>query len=70
MSATLEERVAKLEKLVAEIHRQSALKGRKEWLESISGKFANDPIFDQAMALGRKYREAQRPKPSKSKSKK
>lgn len=30
---------------------------------SIVGMFANDPAFDEAMRLGREYREAQRPKP-------
>ena len=31
------------------------------WWEQISGTFANDPICDEAMRLGRKWRESQRP---------
>jgi hypothetical protein len=31
-----------------------------EW-EQISGVFADTPAFDEAVALGRQYREAQRP---------
>jgi len=31
------------------------------WWEQIKGTFANDPIYDEAMRLGRKWREAQRP---------
>ena len=70
MSSTLEERVAKLEKQVAELERKTVQEERKQWLERISGKFANDPLFDRAVELGRKYRESQRPKPAKAKSKK
>jgi hypothetical protein len=31
----------------------------------ILGIFANDPAFEEAMRLGREYRESLRPKPSK-----
>jgi len=34
----------------------------KPWWEEIRGTFANDPIYDEAMRLGRKWRESQRPK--------
>jgi hypothetical protein len=35
----------------------------KPWWQEIRGTFANDPIYDVAMRLGRKWRESQRPKP-------
>lgn len=39
------------------------------WWEKIAGRFENDPIYDEAMALGRAYRESLRPKPAKTKKK-
>jgi len=36
-------------------------------LEQIHGTFENDRAFQQAMALGRRWREAQRPRPRKAK---
>ncbi len=35
------------------------------WWEKIAGRFANDPIYDEAMELGRAYRESLRPKSAK-----
>jgi hypothetical protein len=70
MSVTLEERVAKLEKQVAELQQKNSPdSGRPAWLDYIKGRFADDPIFDKAMELGRKYRESQRPRGRKTKSK-
>lgn len=37
------------------------------WWEKISGTFADDPIYDEAMRLGREYRESLRPKTKKTK---
>ncbi|MGA2499433.1 MAG: hypothetical protein ABSH20_16960 [Tepidisphaeraceae bacterium] len=37
------------------------------WWEKIAGKFAGDPAYDEAMRLGREYRESLRPKPAKRK---
>ena len=35
------------------------------WWEKIAGTFANDPIYEEAMRLGREWRESFRPKPRK-----
>ncbi len=57
----IENRLAVLEAEVA------LLKGKveknsdnKPWYEKIAGTFADDPIYDEAMRLGREYRESQR----------
>ena len=60
--ASLEKRMAELEREVAALRTKlEALSGTKPWWERIAGTFQNDPIYEQAMRLGRKYRRAQRP---------
>jgi hypothetical protein len=64
---TLANRVMALE---VELARLKAMIGdsgntNEDWLGKIWGSFANDPIYDEAMRLGREYRQAQRPKPNK-----
>ena len=59
---TMEERVKSLEQEVAGM---KAILGRSEsvknnW-ESTLGAFENDPLFKEAMSLGREYRESQPP---------
>ena len=34
----------------------------RPWWEAIAGKYANDPGFEEAMRLGREWRESFRPK--------
>jgi hypothetical protein len=66
MAVSLEKRVAELERQVARLQEQqragmSAPAGR-EWLDDLYGAFAGDPVFEQAMTLGRKYRQSLRPR--------
>jgi hypothetical protein len=61
---TLESRVACLEGQLAKLQAKVDGETTKSWLESIYGAFANDPIYDEAMRLGREYRESLRPKAS------
>ncbi len=49
--------------------KQSVEKDKSNWTDKIFGSFENDPDFDAAMELGRKYRESFRPKPAKAKAK-
>jgi hypothetical protein len=59
MSQTLEKRVTELEKKVAELSAQPTRSNRKkDWRRSI-GIFRDDPDFEEAARLGRKYREQQ-----------
>ena len=57
--ATLEERVANLEKLVATIIGGSTSQGSKDWRRTI-GMLGDDPIQKQIDAAGRKIRQADR----------
>ena len=71
MPADLENRVIVLEKQVARLQRRQGAtpQAGRTWLDDLYGKFAGDPIFQQAMKLGRKYRKSLRPRARKVKSK-
>ena len=59
--AALEEEVSRLKALL------ERKKDDKPWWEKIAGTFANDPLYDEAMRLGREYRESTRPKVKRNK---
>lgn len=68
MSATpIEERIAALESEVARIKTRLPEPGTEStipWWEEIRGTFKDDPLYLEAMRLGREWREAQPiPKP-------
>ena len=56
----LEEEVARLKATIS----GSGAPAQKGW-KHIVGSFANDPVYDEAMRLGRQYRESLRPKAKK-----
>ena len=59
----LETRLAELEKTVAELKAQLG-NGKPEqwqWWREGAGRFANDPVFDEIVRLGREYRESLHP---------
>jgi hypothetical protein len=73
--AELALRVEALERDVSALKQQLAERSdTRPWWKSLAGKYANDPIFDEVVALGREYRESLRPgakkKPRRTKRKK
>jgi hypothetical protein len=60
---TLEERVSELERKMARLlaERQGE-QNMLPWWKKIVGKYKDDPEFEEAMRLGREYRESLRPK--------
>lgn len=59
MSQALEQRVQELEKRVDELSaRIVATPGQKDWRRTI-GIFQDDPDFEEAVRLGREYRQQQ-----------
>ena len=60
----LETRVANLEAIVTELQAEikKNTKSEEPWWKQIRGTFTNDPDYDEAMRLGREYRESLRPK--------
>ena len=66
-SAPLEDRVAASRAEVARL--KAKVEGEPQtspdWLDKVWGSFANDPLYEEAMRLGREWRESSRPKPRK-----
>jgi hypothetical protein len=61
---TLEERVATLEAEVERLKQRLADDGPQDtvpWWKRIAGRYKDDPHCDEAMRLGREYRESLRP---------
>lgn len=58
----LEHRIAVLEKEVAFLKQkiEKDEKSKEPWWKQIAGTFADDPMYDEAMRLGREYRLSQR----------
>jgi hypothetical protein len=61
MTKTLEKRVAELEQRVVALETQPMPKQQrdKSWLDRWTGLYHDDPDFDEAIRLGRTYRERQ-----------
>jgi hypothetical protein len=67
MPEQLEERVAFLEAEVARLKNKIEIDlPAKTWWEKIAGTFADNPTYDEAMQLGREYRESLRSNSSES----
>ena len=62
--SNVEVRLTSIEADLASLKQQVRViaEAKKDWLDEIWGSFANDPLYDEAMELGRKYRESLRPK--------
>lgn len=67
----IEQRVAALEAEVNLLKQklEAVTKPATPWWQQIVGTFADDPAFEEAMRLGREYRESLRPKPRAKQSK-
>jgi hypothetical protein len=59
-SVSLKDRVAALEAEVARLKSkiETVATPEKPWWEQIWGSFADDPCYEEAMRLGREYRES------------
>lgn len=66
----IEKRVADLEKELANLKKKvEGAEAPNYWWERISGTFQNDPVYKQAMKLGREYRQSLKPNQSSRKRK-
>jgi hypothetical protein len=60
---TVEDRIAALEKEVAELRRRidEATRPQENWLQKMAGSMKDNPAFPEAMALAAAWRRADRP---------
>lgn len=67
--AEIEQRLTKLEKALLRLQSPAAKvsKKTKRWWVTDAGRFADDPVFDEIVELGREYRESLRPNKRKGK---
>jgi len=65
-TGTLKQRVEALEAEMAHLKAkvENGLDTTKPWWDQVWGAFADDSAFEEAMRLGRQYRESLRPKRS------
>jgi hypothetical protein len=70
-SSDLEKRVAALEAEVAALKAETtkSATNQRPWWKEIAGTFADDPAFEEAMRLGREWRDSFKPKPPKKSEK-
>jgi hypothetical protein len=62
-TSQLEQRVATLEAEVAKLKSQmEGMQTTQPWWEQIAETFQHDPMYEEAMRLGRQYRQSLRPK--------
>ena len=63
LEETVSRRIAKLEEQISQLERQvnTVPASSEAWWKKIVGVYRDDPEFEEAMRLGREYRESQRP---------
>ena len=54
---SLEERLAAVEAVVAELQQQITVPQPTNWLEQITGSFKDEPAFEEVLAYGRAVRQ-------------
>lgn len=62
--AALETEVTQLKQKLATATPSATTEAEIPWWREIYGTFADDPLYEKAMRLGREYRESLRPKPT------
>ncbi len=62
-NAGIEKRVAVLEKELASLRSKiEESEATKAWWDRIAGTFEKDPVYKQAMKMGREYRHSLKPR--------
>jgi hypothetical protein len=61
-ASTIEQRLAQVEKELAELKQQvQGQNAKKNWIDSVTGSFKDDPEFDEILRLGKEIRDADKP---------
>ena len=57
INTSLEERLAAVEKAIAQLHKLVATPQSTNWLQQITGSFKDEPAFEEVLAYGRAIRQ-------------
>jgi hypothetical protein len=60
-SNTVEERLTRIENELTEIRARLDRPAKKNWISRMRGQFRDDPVFDEAVRLGKELRDAELP---------
>jgi hypothetical protein len=62
-TAEMEQRLLNLEQAVEQLrtHVSRSSDPRRRWWLEDAGRFANDPVFDEIVRLGKEYRQSLKP---------
>jgi hypothetical protein len=64
VEALIEERFSAIKVALAELQRRLPPQpSNPNWLEQVIGSFKDEPAFEEVIAYGREFREADRPSP-------
>ncbi len=56
-NTSLEERLAAVEKAIAQLQKQVVTPQSTNWLQQITGSFKDEPAFEEVLAYGRAIRQ-------------
>jgi hypothetical protein len=59
----LEQRIAAVEITLSELQKQVAANQQPNWIATITDTFKNEPAFNEVLAYGREFRQADKPQP-------
>jgi hypothetical protein len=59
----LEQRIAAVEVTLSELQKQVSANQQPNWIAAITGTFKDEPAFDEVLAYGREFRQADKPQP-------
>jgi hypothetical protein len=59
----LEQRLAAVELTLSELQKQISANPPSNWITAITGTFKDEPAFDEVLAYGREFRQADRTQP-------
>jgi hypothetical protein len=57
----LAQRIAAVEVTLSELQKQVSANHQPNWITAITGTFKDEPAFDEVLAYGREFRQADKP---------
>jgi hypothetical protein len=58
----IEQRLAAIEANITQLQQQISTTSQPNWIAQVTGTFRDEPAFDEILAYGREFRQADKPK--------